>query len=332
MPAPNTLTSGARIYDRALITGGAGLIGSHIADQLIAGGFSEIVVLDNLTRGRRQNLESALASGRITVVEGDIRDSGLLRKVMHGIDIVFHEAAIRITQCAEDPRLAHDVLATGTFNVLEAAVAAKVKRVVYASSASVYGQAEEFPTNENHHGYGNRTIYGAIKLYGEGMLRSFHEMYGLNYVALRYFNVYGPRMDAFGVYTEVMIRWMERLAKAEPCLIFGDGSQTMDFVYVDDVARANVIAANSSITDDIINVASGEETSLTQLAEALGRVMGVNLPPQYGAARKATPVWRRLADVRKAQHRLGFKTQVSLEEGLRRLVEWWSRLPKDQQP
>ena len=320
------------MYERALITGGAGLIGSHIADQLIASGFEEIVVLDNLTRGRRQNLESALASGKVSVVEGDIRDTGLLHKVMHGIDIVFHEAAIRITQCAEDPRLAHDVLATGTFNVLEAAVAAKVKRVVYASSASVYGQAEEFPTTENHHGYGNRTIYGAIKLYGEGMLRSFYEMYGLNYIALRYFNVYGPRMDAFGVYTEVMIRWMERLRQGQPCLIFGDGSQTMDFVYVDDIARANVIAANSSITDDIINIASGEETSLTQLAQALGGVMGVNLPPQYGPARKATPVWRRLADVRKAQHRLGFKTQVSLEEGLRRLVEWWSQLPKDQQP
>ena len=152
---------------------------------------------------------------------------------MEGIDIVFHEAAIRITQCAEDPRLAHDVLATGTFNILEAAVAAKVKRVVYASSASIYGQAEEFPTTELHHGYGNRTIYGAIKLYGEGLLRSFYEMYGLDYVALRYFNVYGPRMDAFGVYTEVMIRWMERLAAGKPCLILGDGSQTMDFVFVD---------------------------------------------------------------------------------------------------
>ena len=156
---------------------------------------------------------------------------------------MFHEAAIRITQCAEDPRLAHDVLATGTFNVLEAAVAAKVKRVVAASSASIYGQAEEFPTSEEHHGYGNRTIYGAIKLYGEGLLRSFHEMYGLNYVALRYFNVYGPRMDAYGVYTEVMIRWMERLANSQPCVILGDGSQTMDFVFVEDVARANLAAA-----------------------------------------------------------------------------------------
>ena len=312
-------------YNRALITGGAGLIGSHIADQLVSEGIKEIVVLDNFTRGREQNLAVAAASGRVTIVEGDIRDSRLVRAVMEGIDIVFHEAAIRITQCAEDPRLAHDVLATGTFNVLEAAVAAKVKRVVAASSASIYGQAEKFPTYEEHHGYGNRTIYGAIKLYGEGLLRSFHEMYGLNYVALRYFNVYGPRMDAYGVYTEVMIRWMERLENSQPCVILGDGSQTMDFVFVEDVARANVAAAKGSITDDVINVSSGTETSLKELAETLGRVMGVTLAPEYGPARTVNSVSRRLADVSKAERLLGFRTQVSLEEGLRRLVIWWSQ-------
>jgi UDP-glucose 4-epimerase len=310
-------------HRKALITGGAGLIGSHIADRLMTDGYEEIVILDNFTRGRLQNLESAAAFARITTVEGDIRDASLVRDLMEGVDIVFHEAAIRITQCAEDPRLAHDVLATGTLNLLEAAVSANVKRVVYASSASIYGQAEEFPTTESHHGYGNRTMYGAVKFYGEGLLRSFYEMYGLNYVALRYFNVYGPRMDAFGVYTEVMIRWMERLAAGQPCVILGDGSQTMDFVFVDDVARANTMAANSSITDDVINIASGTETSLTELAETLGRVMGVDLAPEYGPARKATPVWRRLADISKAKQRLGFKAQVSLEEGLRSLVQWW---------
>lgn len=312
-------------HKRALITGGAGLIGSHIADGLVAEGIEEIVILDNLTRGRKQNIESAVASGKIKILEGDIRDINLVARAMEGVDIVFHEAAIRITHCAEDPRLAHDVLATGTFNLIEAAHKAGVKRFVSASSASIYGQAEDFPTHESHHGYGNRTIYGATKMYSEGLLRSFHEMYGLNYVALRYFNVYGPRMDAFGVYTEVMIRWMERLAKGQPCLIHGDGSQTMDFVYVGDVARANLMAANSSITDDVLNIASGTETSLSQLAEALGRVMGVSLPLEFGPARKATPVWRRLADTHKAESRIGFKTQVSLEEGLRRLVQWWSR-------
>jgi UDP-glucose 4-epimerase len=308
---------------RALITGGAGLIGSHIADRLVTEGYQEIVILDNFTRGRRQNLQSVMASGKITFIEGDVCNAALVHEAMEGIDIVFHEAAVRITQCAEDPRLAHDVLATGTFNVLEAALKAKVKRVVYASSASIYGQADEFPTKESHHGYGNRTIYGAIKLYGEGLLRSFYEMYGLNYVALRYFNVYGPRMDAFGVYTEVMIRWMERLSAGKPCLILGDGSQTMDFVFVDDVARANSMAATSSITDDAINIASGVETSLTELAETLGRVMGVDLPPEYGPARKATPVWRRLADVEKAKRQIGFRANVNLEDGLKSLVEWW---------
>jgi len=319
-------------YKRALITGGAGLIGSNIADLLAASEIDEIVVLDNFTRGRDQNLSGARAHCKVTLVDGDVRDAKLVHKLTEGIDVIFHEAAIRITQCAEDPRLAHEVLATGTFNILEAAVANKVHRVVYASSASIYGQAEEFPTNEHHHGYGNRTIYGAIKLYGEGMLRSFYEMYGLNYVALRYFNVYGPRMDAFGVYTEVMIRWMERLAQGKPCLIFGDGSQTMDFVYVGDVARANLLAAQSSISDDAINVASGTETSLHELAVTLGKVMGVNLDPEYGPARKATPVFRRLADTKKAERMLGFKTRVTMEEGLRRLVEWWSKETKTAVP
>jgi len=319
-------------HKRALITGGAGLIGSHIADGLIAEGIEEIVILDNLTRGRRENIATAMASGKVTILEGDIRDVDLVKRAMEGIDIVFHEAAIRITHCAENPRLAHDVLATGTFNILEAAVAAQVKRVVSASSASIYGQAEVFPTTEKHHGYGNRTIYGATKMYSEGLLRSFYEMFGLNYVALRYFNVYGPRMDAFGVYTEVMIRWMERLSKGQPCLILGDGAQTMDFVFVSDIARANLMAANSSITDDVLNVASGTETSLTELAAALGKVMGVDLAPEYGPARKATPVWRRLADVSQAERRIGFKTKVSLEAGLRQLVQWWSKETKTPVP
>src|ERR1700745_3600469 len=162
-----------------------------------------------------------------------MRDTKILREVMRGIDLVFHHAAIRITQCAEEPRLALEVLADGTFNVLEAAVAAKVNKVVAASSASVYGLAEEFPTTENHHPYNNRTLYGAAKVFNESLLRSFYEMYGLDYVALRYFNVYGPRMDIHGAYTEVLIRWMDRIAQRQPCLILGDGTQTMDFVYVE---------------------------------------------------------------------------------------------------
>jgi UDP-glucose 4-epimerase len=308
---------------RVLITGGAGLVGSHIADQLVAEQPAEIVIFDNFVRGRRENLEWALASGPVRIVEGDLRDRELLGKVMSGIDLVFHQAAIRITQCAQEPRLALEVLVDGTYNVLEAAVDAKVKRVVAASSASVYGQAGEFPTAESHHPYANRTIYGAAKTFNEGLLRSFNDMFALDYVALRYFNIYGPRMDVYGVYTEVLIRWMERIEAGEAPLIFGDGKQTMDFIYIADVARANILAAKSSVSDAVFNVASGVETSLAELASRLARVMGMDLGPEFGPERKVNAVGRRLADTTAAQAHLGFEASVSLDDGLRALVDWW---------
>ncbi|BAY31543.1 NAD-dependent epimerase/dehydratase [Nostoc carneum NIES-2107] len=308
---------------RVLITGGAGLVGSHIADLLVKEGVSEIIILDNFTRGQIKNLAWAKEQGPLVVVEGDIRDQKLLGEVMQGVDVVFHQAAIRITQCAEEPRLALEVLADGTFNVLEAAVKAGVKKVVAASSASIYGMAEDFPTTESHHPYNNRTLYGAAKVFNEGLLRSFHDMYGLDYVGLRYFNVYGPRMDIYGVYTEVLIRWMERIATGQPPLIFGDGKQTMDFVYIEDIARANILAAKADVTDEVFNIASGVESSLNDLAYSLAKVMGSDLQPEYGPERKVNPVQRRLADVSKAQELLGFEAQVSLEEGLQRLVSWW---------
>jgi UDP-glucose 4-epimerase len=308
---------------RVLITGGAGMIGSHIADRLVRDGAAEILVVDNFVRGRPDNLAWAVANGRVRVVEGDIRDRALLASVMRGIDVVFHQAAIRITQCAEMPRLALQVLVDGTFNVLEAAVDAGVGKVVAASSASVYGLAEEFPTTESHHPYANRTLYGAAKAFNEGLLRSFHEMYGLDYVALRYFNVYGPRIDVHGVYTEVLVRWMERIRAGQPPLILGDGSQTMDFVYAGDVARANVLAAQAPVTDAVFNVASGVETSLDELARALLWVMDSDLRPEHGSERRVNAVPRRLADTTAAREQLGFVAEVPLEEGLRRLVAWW---------
>jgi UDP-glucose 4-epimerase len=308
---------------RCLITGGAGLVGSHIADLLVREGVDEIVVLDNLVRGSRRNLEWAMANGHVRLVVGDIRDQAAVDAAMEGVDYVFHQAAIRITQCAEEPRLAFDVLAGGTYNVLEAAVGARVRKVVAASSASVYGMADAFPTDETQHPYHNRTLYGAAKTFNEGLLRSFAEMFGLRYVALRYFNVYGPRMDVHGVYTEVLIRWMERIASGQPPLIFGDGSQTMDFVYIEDIARANVLAAKSDATDQVFNVASGTETSLRELAEMLMRVMGADLGIEHAPERKVNPVPRRLASTEAAASRLGFRADVGLEEGLRRLVEWW---------
>jgi UDP-glucose 4-epimerase len=308
---------------RILITGGAGLIGSHIADLVVDEKPREILILDNFVRGRRENLRQAASRFRLKIIEGDIRDQALLAKAFDGVDVVFHQAAIRITQCAEEPRLAFDVLAGGTFNVLEAAVKAGVSKVVAASSASVLGLAETFPTSEAHHPYNNRTIYGAAKTFNEGLLRSFAEMYGLDYVALRYFNVYGPRMDVYGVYTEVLIRWMERIAAGEPPIIHGDGTQTMDFVHVHDIARANVLAAKSPVTDQVFNVASGTETSLRELADKLIRVMGSSLEPQHAPARKVNGVTRRLADTSKAREMLGFEAHVRLDEGLRDLVAWW---------
>jgi UDP-glucose 4-epimerase len=308
---------------RCLVTGGAGTIGSTIVDQLVAGGAGEIMVLDNLVRGRRDNLAQALTSGRVRLEEGDIRDGALVRRLMNGIDVLFHQAAIRITQCASEPRLALEVLVDGTYEVIEAAADAGVGKVVAASSASVYGLADHFPTTERQHPYDNDTIYGAAKTFNEGLLRSFHAMRGLDYVALRYFNVYGPRMDIHGLYTEVLIRWMERIEAGQPPLILGDGLQTMDFVYTEDIARANLLAADSDATDEVFNIASSTETSLIELAQALQRVMGSDLDLEFGPPRGVNGVTRRLADTSAAASRLGWKAEIGLDEGLSRLVAWW---------
>ncbi|MFC4529957.1 NAD-dependent epimerase/dehydratase family protein [Sphaerisporangium dianthi] len=313
---------------RCLVTGGAGTIGSTVVDQLLAAGAGEVVVLDNFVRGRRANLAAAEAAAgdtrRLRVVEGDIRDTALVRSLTQGMDLVFHLAAIRITQCAEEPRLALEVLVDGTYEVVEAAADAGVRKVVASSSASVYGLATEFPTREDHHPYANDTLYGAAKTFNEGLLRSFHAMRGLDYVALRYFNVYGPRMDIHGLYTEVLIRWMERIEAGEPPLILGDGLATMDFVYTEDIARANLLAAASDATDEVFNIAASTETSLRGLAEALMAVMDASdLGLEFGPARAVNGVTRRLADVSAAAERLGWKAEVDLEEGLRRLVAWW---------
>ncbi len=308
---------------RVLVTGGGGAIGSNVCDELVLAGAEEIVVLDNFVRGRRANLDWARANGNVRLVEGDIRDRELVYRLSDGIDLVFHLAAIRITQCAEEPRLALEVLVDGTYNVFEAAAQQGVRRVVASSSASIYGLAEEFPTREDHHPYANDTLYGAAKAFNESLLRSMHAMFGLDYVALRYFNVYGPRMDVHGLYTEVLVRWMERITDGKPPLILGDGRQTMDFVYMGDIARANMLAATSDLTDVVFNVASGTETSLLELAQMLLKVMGSDLSVEHGPARAVNGVTRRLADTSAAREQLGFQAEVDLEEGLTRLVEWW---------
>lgn len=308
---------------RVLVTGGAGTIGSTLVDQLLDADVGHVDILDNLVRGRRENLDDALATGRASLTLGDLADRDLVHDLTRGKDLVFHLAAIRITQCAAEPRLALEVLVDGTFTVLEAAAEHKVDKVIASSSASVYGLADEFPTPERHHPYNNDTFYGAAKTFNEGMLRSFRAMYGLDYVALRYFNVYGPRMDVHGLYTEVLVRWMERIADGQPPLIFGDGRQTMDFVCTHDIARANVLAAASDIREGVYNVASGVETTLLELAEALLKAMGSDLTVEHGPERAVNGVTRRLADTSAASADLGFEARIGLEEGLRELVEWW---------
>lgn len=310
---------------KVLITGGAGFIGSYIIEQLLEEEAGEIVIIDNFVRGSRKNIQGALFSGRVRLIEGDIRDRNALDQCFDGIDHCFHMAALRITQCAAEPREALSVMYEGTFNVLESCVKHKIKKLVFASSASIYGQADVFPTKEDHHPYRNYTLYGAAKMANELMCRSFNHMYGLNFVALRFFNIYGPRMDAHGKYTEVLVRWYHSIKEGKAPVIFGDGKQTMDFIYVGDIARANIMALKAEAANDVFNVANGKETSLEELCFLLLKVMGSGLKPQYipmPEERKKVEVLRRLADVSKAEKMIGFKAKVSLEEGLKSLVTW----------
>jgi UDP-glucose 4-epimerase len=316
----------------ALVVGGAGLIGSHIADRLLAEGVAEVRVLDNFVRGNMLNLADALIDPRCVLIRGDIREPATVREAVAGCDYVFHQAGIRITQCAAQPRDCLDVLVTGTFNVFEAAAELGVRKVVYASSASIYGGAEEFPTTERHHPYNNRTLYGAAKFMNEGIAHHFFDAAGLSSVGLRYFNVYGPRMDVTGAYTEVFIRWLECAEQGRAPQIHGDGSATMDFVFVGDVARANILAAKSARVDDVYNVAGGSETSLLELWQAVQRVTGAyHLAPEFHPPRKVNPVPRRLADTRRARQDLGFVAGTELDEGLQQLASWWAALSSRQE-
>jgi UDP-glucose 4-epimerase len=310
---------------RIVVIGGAGLIGSHIVEELLREPVREIVVFDNLTRGRADNLTTALSDSRVKLYEGDVLHTDVLNAALEGADAVFHLAALWLLHCHEFPRAAFAVNIEGTFNVIEACVRQHVRRLVYSSSASVYGDAVEVPMTEDHP-YNNTTFYGATKIAGEHMCRAFHHRYNLDYVGLRYMNVYGPRQDYRGTYTSVIMKMLDRLDRNEPPVIYGDGSQAYDFIYVADTARANVCALKSMASDRYYNVGSGIRTSVRELCELLLNITGCKLQPEYLPA-GPTFVTHRVGSTVLAERDLGFRSSTPLEEGIRHLIAWRNRQP-----
>jgi len=314
---------------RILVTGGAGFIGSYVIEELIPLKPAKIVTVDNFIRGSRANMKSFANNPLVEFVEGDIRDNALMDKLVAGCDYVFHMAALRINACAANPNDGFDVMIKATFDLAMLCVKHKVKKVIYSSSASVFGLAQHFPTPETDNPYDNQTFYGGAKLWGEQLFRSFKFMYGLDYVALRYFNAYGPRMDTDGKYTEVMIKWLDCIRFGKPPLIYGDGSTTMDFVYVKDIAKANIAALQSPVTDEAFNIGFQRETSLKELLDIMLKVNDSNLVPEHREENSVNPVSRRLADISKAKKLLGYDPQFTLEQGLKELSQWYFEKVKE---
>jgi UDP-glucose 4-epimerase len=306
-----------------VVIGGAGLIGSHTVDRLICDDVGEVVIYDNFVRGTRENLANALKDPRVTIFEagGDIIQSDILRAALKGADGVFHFAALWLLQCHDYPRAAFNVNVGGTFNVMEACVQAGVKRLVYSSSASVYGDAVQEPMEEDHP-FNNKNFYGATKICGEAMLRAFHHRFGLNYVGLRYMNVYGPRQDYKGAYIAVIMKMLDAIDRGEGPTILGDGSEAFDFVAVEDCAKANVCAMKSDVTDRFYNVGTGRRTSLKELAAILLSLTGSNQDIQYAPRSQATLVRNRIGSTAKAKNEIGFEADIPLDDGLQRLIVW----------
>jgi len=306
---------------RILVTGGAGLVGSAIVDQLVDAG-ADVTVYDSFVRGKKAHLERAQNSGRLHVIEADLRDHDALRRAVQGIDYVVHQAAAWLRACQQDPRQSLDVNITGTFNLLQACVDAKVKKVVAASSSSVYGEGLYLPTDEKHP-FNNDLFYGASKVTNEQHYRCFYKQYGLDYVAFRYLNVYGPRQPFEAAYMDVIMHFLNRIDAGQPPIVRGDGSATVDLVYVADVARANVMALESPLTNEVFNVASGTETTLRELALLLIRLSGKesSLEPQFEPMDTGL-VTRRWGDPTKARELLGWTATTPVEEGMRRVIAW----------
>jgi UDP-glucose 4-epimerase len=305
---------------RVAVIGGAGFIGSHIVDQLLHEPVREVVIVDNFVRGTRANIEPALRDPRVRLVEGSITDRPLINKVMEGADGVFLLAALWLYECVHEPRKALEVNVDGTWNVIEAAQQATIKRLVYSSSASVYGDALSIPMTEEHP-FNNRTMYGATKIAGEQFLRAVYEQHKLPYLGMRYMNVYGPRMDYKGTYVSVIMKVLDRIAAGQRPVIFGDGSQAYDFVHVEDVARANVLAMKSDAVDKNLNIGFGVQTTINELVKLLLELTGSNLQPEYKPNEQMF-VTNRIGSTDLAKSLIGFEAKVPLIDGLRSVVEW----------
>ena len=308
---------------KLVVIGGAGLIGSHTVDHLIKEDIKEVVIYDNMVRGSRENLNEALKDPRVKIydVGGEILQTDILHSALEGADGVFHLAALWLLQCHEYPRSAFDVNVRGTFNVMEACVAKGVKRLVYSSSASVYGDSLQEPMTESHP-FNNQNFYGATKICGEAMLRSFYFRYGLNYVGLRYMNVYGPRQDYHGAYIAVIMKMLDAIDRGQNPTVMGDGSEAFDFVSVEDCGLANVCAMKADTTDQFYNVGTGTRTSLKELAEMLVALTNCEQPIQYAVRSQATLVRNRIGCPKKAAKEIGFTAEIDLNEGLKRLIDW----------
>ncbi|MBU1097729.1 MAG: NAD-dependent epimerase/dehydratase family protein [Bacteroidetes bacterium] len=307
---------------KILVIGGAGFIGSHIVDQLTKRDVKEIVVYDNFVRGAHDNIEDALKDSRVKVFEfgGDILQSDILNAAMKDVDMVVHLAALWLLQCHDYPRSAFETNVRGTFNVLEACRDNNIERLVYSSSASVYGDALEIPMTESHP-FNNKTFYGATKIAGEAMMSAFVDRYGLSGVGLRYMNVYGPRQDYKGTYIAVIMKMLDRIDNGLPPIIYGDGSQSYDFVYVEDVAKANILALEAETNGKYYNIGKGRATSIKELAELILDITGADLGIEY-KPEGITFVTNRIGSTEKAKVELNFEAETELREGLIHLIDW----------
>jgi len=306
-----------------VVIGGAGLIGSHTIDKLLLDDVGQVVIYDNFVRGTTENLANALRDPRVKINEigGDITQTDILENALEGADGVFHLAALWLLQCHEFPRSAFDVNVRGTFNVMEACVKKGIKRLVWSSSASVYGDAVTEPMEEDHP-FNNKNFYGATKIAGEAMMRAFHHRYGLDYVGLRYMNVYGPRQDYHGAYIAVIMKMLDAIDRGESPTILGDGSEAFDFIAVEDCGAANVCAMKADISDRFYNVGTGKRTSLKELAEKLIVLTGSDKPISYAPRSQATLVRNRIGSPKRASQEIGFTASIDLDDGLRRLIDW----------